>query len=90
MAKNENLPGDFKPGTGPVSVKTGLHPLHEAAMRLAEIGLGKSRSKAKTRDLVTMLLSHGARAWRGSQPTVRIHLHVSTDRGRRPIYMRLG
>jgi hypothetical protein len=64
-----------------------LNPLHEAAMRLA--GLGLSRSKEKTKDLVSMLLSHGARAWRQSQPEAGIHLHVAAHSGRSPVRMRL-
>jgi hypothetical protein len=64
-----------------------LNPLHEAAMRLA--GLGISRSKEKTRDLVSLLLSHGARAWRQSQPEAGIHLHVTAHSGRAPVRMRL-
>ncbi len=63
-----------------------LNPLHEAAMRLAGIGL--SRSKGKTRDLVAMLLSHGARAWRHSQPEVNIHLHVGIRYGRSAVRIR--
>ncbi len=64
-----------------------LNPLHEAAMRLA--GVGISRSKEKTRDLVTMLLSHGARAWRHTQPEAKIHLHVGTRAGRAPVRLKL-
>lgn len=43
-----------------------MHPLQQAAMRLADVREGRSRLKAK--DLVGLLLSHGARAWRASQP----------------------
>jgi hypothetical protein len=64
-----------------------LNPLHEAAMRLAGLGLG--RSKEKTRDLVSMLLSHGARAWRQTQPEAGIHLHVGAHSGRSPVRMKL-
>ncbi len=64
-----------------------LNPLHEAAMRLAGLGLG--RSKDKTRDLVSMLLSHGARAWRQAQPEAGIHLHVAAYSGRAPVRMKL-
>jgi hypothetical protein len=65
----------------------GLHPLHEAALKLA--GLGLTRSQTKTRDLVAMLLGHGARAWRSNQPEVRLHLHVTTPAGAHPIRFRL-
>jgi len=71
----------------PASKGSGLLPLHEAALKLA--GMGLNRSHEKTRDLVAMLLSHGARAWRGSQPMVDLHLHVTTPRGRHPVRMRL-
>ncbi|MFN3508635.1 MAG: hypothetical protein ACK4ZU_14235 [Allorhizobium sp.] len=64
-----------------------LHPLHEAAYRLAEIGLREKRSK--TKDLIGLLLSHGARAWRYSQPEASIHLHVSSQAGRFPVILRL-
>ena len=64
-----------------------LHPLHEAAMRIADIGLSKPR--AKTRDLVALLICHGARAWRSSQPEAGIHLHVTSHTGRAPIRLRL-
>jgi DNA replication and repair protein RecF len=43
----------------------------------------------KTRDLVAMLLGHGARAWRASQPEVQLHLHVITPKGAHPIRLRL-
>lgn len=78
--------------TGPAGRKNkangpSLHPLHEAAMRIADLGL--SRSRSRTRDIVGALLSHGARAWRSSQPSIRIHLHVSSQSGQSPIYLRL-
>jgi hypothetical protein len=65
----------------------GLLPLHEAALKLA--GMGLNRSHSKTRDLVAMLLGHGARAWRGGQPYVELHLHVKTPQGRHPVRLRL-
>lgn len=52
-------------------------------------GLGISKSREKTKDLVTMLLSHGARAWRHSQPEAKIHLHVTSRAGRSPVRMKL-
>lgn len=87
MAQNGNFQ-DFpnhspkKPGKG-----MGLLPLHEAAMKLA--GMGLNRSHEKTRDIVAMLLGHGARAWRSGQPSVELHLHVTTPRGRQPVRLRL-
>ena len=56
-----------------------MSPLHEAAMRLADFGLSKSRSR--TKDLVSLLLSHGARSWRASQPPTHLRLQVSGPGG---------
>lgn len=85
MAKNGNVSESAtKGGQGRMP---GLHPLHEAALKLA--GLGLTRSQTKTRDLVAMLLGHGARAWRASQPEVSLHLHVVTPGGNHPIRLRL-
>ncbi|MDK1492140.1 hypothetical protein QN219_19060 [Sinorhizobium sp. 7-81] len=88
MAVNENVPGvTVMPGKKTKSSRIGLHPLHEAAMRIADLGL--NRSKAKTRDLVGMLLTHGARAWRSTQPRAGIHLHVSAPGRRHPLRLRI-
>ncbi|MGA1803648.1 hypothetical protein [Rhizobium sp. HT1-10] len=88
MSMNENSP-DVSMVSGAKSRQRSyaLHPLHEAAMRIAEIGRGRSRSK--TKDLIGVLLCHGARAWRYSQPEARIHLHVSSSNRRAPVLMRL-
>ncbi|KQV81566.1 hypothetical protein [Rhizobium sp. Root1220] len=91
MAINENVP-EF-PAEGRITGKNprlGLHPLHEAALRLAEIGLQRPKAKsAKTKDLINLLLSHGARAWRYSQPEAHVHLHVTCPDGRAAVSMRL-
>lgn len=84
MAKNGNSETANKDGQ---SKTPGLHPLHEAALKLA--GMGLTRSQTKTRDLVAMLLGHGARAWRASQPEVSLHLHVITPKGDHPVRLRL-
>ncbi|CAN7352736.1 hypothetical protein [Neorhizobium tomejilense] len=88
MAMNENSAElAFKPAQKSRAKSVALNPLHEAAMRLA--GLGLNRSKEKTRDLVAMLLSHGARAWRHSQPEANVHLHIGIRAGRAPVRIRL-
>lgn len=88
MAMNENVPGVTPlPGRRSKPSRINLHPLHEAAMRIADLGL--NRSKAKTRDLVGMLLTHGARAWRSTQPRAGIHLHVTGPGRRHPLKMRI-
>ena len=89
MAMNENLfeiPSAARDDKRK-SLKGTLHPLHEAAMRIADIGLGRSRNK--TKDLVGMLLAHGARAWRSGQPAIGIHLHVGASERRHPVRLRL-
>lgn len=83
MANKESLPGKGRSHGNGFS----LHPLHEAALRIAEFGLMKP--KARTKDLVALLVSHGARAWRSSQPEVNVHLHVGRQGGRRPVHLRL-
>ncbi len=89
MAMNENAPDiTAAPGKKAKSPGIRLHPLHEAAMRIADIGL--NRSKAKTRDLVGLLLTHGARAWRSTQPRAAIHLHVTAPGRSRPLRVRIG
>jgi hypothetical protein len=87
MAQNGNFQ-DFPNQSGKRPAKsTGLLPLHEAAMKLAGMGLNKSHEK--TRDIVAMLLGHGARAWRSGQPVAELHLHVRTPKGRHPVRLRL-
>ncbi|MBP2445712.1 hypothetical protein [Rhizobium leguminosarum] len=90
MAINENVPGMPSDGRMPAKGRSSLHPLHEAALRLAEMGLPRPKAKSpKTRDLINLLLSHGARAWRYSQPEARIHLHVTSQDGSVPVQLRL-
>jgi hypothetical protein len=89
MAWNENQYGQRsdQDNQGQLAASQGLHPLHAAAFGLAELGLKPKRSK--TKDLIGLLLCHGARAWRYSQPEAKIHLHVSSMSGRFPVIMRL-
>lgn len=87
MGMNENGSGMTPtPDKKRKSPRAGLHPLHEAAMRIAELG---SRPRSKTKDLVTLLLTHGARAWRSTQPDAQIHVHVTSPSGRYPIRLRI-
>lgn len=88
MASNENRFDLSPPGTEVKKpYRPTLHPLHEAAMRIADLGLGRKRSV--TKDLIGILLCHGARAWRYSQPEANIHLHVRAPGGRAPVLLRL-
>ncbi|WP_182084560.1 hypothetical protein [Aureimonas sp. ME7] len=58
----------------------GLHPLNQAASRLSDYRDGRTRLRAK--DLVGLLLCHGARAWRSSQPRAELRLSVQSSSGR--------
>ena len=57
----------------------GMHPLQQASRRISEFRDGRSSLKAK--DLVGLLLCHGARAWRASQPVAHSRLRVRTPQG---------
>ena len=48
-------------------------------MRLAET---RKKPRLKTRDLVGLLLSHSARAWRSSMPYVSVKLAVLAPNGK--------
>lgn len=89
MSINENYPqGDFEGQERTVrNAGSVLHPLHEAAVRIADIGL--SRPRSRTKELVNLLLCHGARAWRSTQPEAKIHLHIGNRQGKAAVYMRL-
>ncbi|HEX8047585.1 hypothetical protein [Rhizobium sp.] len=90
MAMNENFPGFSLDGAGKTKPKGfALHPLHEAALRLADLGLNRSRSRSKTKDLIGILLCHGARAWRYSQPEAHIRLRIIAPNGQAPVQLRL-
>jgi hypothetical protein len=66
----------------PVSQAATLGSLRLAAMRLSD---ARKKPLLKTRDLVGMLLSHGARAWRSSQYPVHVKLSVRTPDGSRAV-----
>lgn len=90
MAMNENFPGFSLDGAGKTKPKGfALHPLHEAALRLADLGLNRSRSRSKTKDLIGILLCHGARAWRYSQPEAHIRLRITSPNGQAPVQLRM-
>ncbi len=89
MAVNENMPGQGNrpPVRRGSRLRGNLHPLHEAAIRIADIGL--ARPSSKTKDLVGLLLVHGARAWRSTHDPVAIHLYVTGISHRPALRMRL-
>lgn len=70
------------------SREPGVQALYQAAARLADIRRGGP--KFKTRDLVGLLLSHGARTWRNSLPHADVRLRVSTPTGRPAVRLSFG
>ena len=58
----------------------GVSTLRQAANRLADFR--SQGNRFKTRDLVALLLSHGARSWRASQPTAHVRVKVFAPNGR--------
>jgi hypothetical protein len=55
-----------------------LSVLRATANRLADV---RKKPRLKTRDLVGLLLSHSARAWRASMPSVTVKLAVKNANG---------
>lgn len=70
------------------SREPGVQALYQAAARLADIRRGGP--KFRTRDLVGLLLSHGARTWRNSLPVVDVRLRVVNPTGKQAVRLRLG
>ncbi len=66
----------------------GAHPLQQAAIRLSDVREGRSKLKAK--DLVGLLLCHGARAWRSSQPIAHTRIKVRTQAEHPAVRLRFG
>jgi hypothetical protein len=65
-----------------------LQALHQAANRLADARRGAP--KFRTKELVGLLLSHGARTWRNSLPRTNVRLRVCGPSGRQAIRLRIG
>lgn len=87
MTVDQESLGFFDPGSRKKSaVAAGMHPLHQASARIADFREGRSPLKAK--DLVGLLLCHGARAWRASQPIAYSRLDVKTPYGRPAVRLR--
>ena len=78
MRIEQNDQSFLAPSTTVVPVPSSLSVLRSAAMRLAET---RKKSRLKTRDLVGLLLSHSARAWRSSMPYVSVKLAVRSPTG---------
>lgn len=71
-----------------VSTDPSLQALHQAATRLADARRGTA--KFRTKELVGLLLSHGARTWRNSMPTTNVRLRVVSPEGRHAVRLRVN
>jgi hypothetical protein len=67
---------------------TGAQALYHASTRLADVQRGAPRFK--TKDLVGLLLSHGARTWRCTMPVARIRIRVFAPDGKPAIKLGLS
>lgn len=65
----------------------GMNALEQAAMRRPDFGLAGARRKAK--DLVGLLISHGARIRRATRPRTAIFLSVFTPTGEPAVHIGL-
>jgi hypothetical protein len=74
-----------RPKTAPDKSPAALG-LHEAAKQLAQQGL--MRPRLKTKDIVGYLLSHGARAWRGSLPVANPRVKALMPNGHLAVKIR--
>jgi len=68
------------------AAQIGMQALHQAAMSLSDFRRG--RSHFKTKDLVSLLLGHGARSWRASLPPVLVRLHAFAPDGKPAVKIR--
>lgn len=87
MAGKQDISGFVDPALEQDRPRANTHPLRQAAMRLADIG--RAGSRLKTKDLIGLLVSHGARAWRTSLPAVDVRVRATTPAGRAAVKIRL-
>lgn len=64
-----------------------LSVLRATALRLADT---RKKPRNKTRDLVGLLLSHSARAWRASMPSVKVKIAVKSANGNAAIRLSIS
>ena len=86
MTGKQDISGFVDPALEQDRPRANPHPLRQAAMRLADVR--SSRSRLKTKDLIGLLVSHGARAWRSSLPAVKVRVRVLTPAGRTAVKIR--
>ena len=84
--ENHHLTVPNRAGQWDDSLPVGSHPMQQAALRIGEVRDGRSRLKAK--ELVGLLLSYGARAWRSSQPVSYTRVRTVSPTGVIAVRMR--
>ncbi len=88
MTGQQNVLGFIDPRSQEgASSEVRMQPLHQAPMRLADIR--RASTRFKTKDLVGLLLAHGARSWRASFPAADIRLRVIAPEGKPAVKIRL-
>ena len=58
--------------------------------RIIRADYGEKRSARKTKDMIAVLLSHGARATRAAQPRAKILMNVYNPRGAKAVKIKLA
>lgn len=88
MSGQQDVLGFVDPGRQErTAAKVGMQLLHKAPMGLSDIR--RASTRFKTKDLVGLLLSHGARSWRASFPAADIRLRVLAPEGKTAVKIRL-
>lgn len=70
------------------AAEAGAAALGQAARRIAQLSGGTRRRR--TRDVVGLLLAHGARAWRLAQPEAIVTLRVTAPNGTMAVKLSIG
>lgn len=70
------------------AAEAGAAALSQAARRIAQLSGGTKRRR--TRDVVGLLLAHGARAWRLAQPAATVSLRVTAPNGATAVRLSIG
>lgn len=79
MTAEHDTIGLREPRRGRTRAADAGRTLRNAALRIAE--LRHAGSRLRTSELVALLLSHGARSWRASQPPANVRLRVFAPDG---------
>lgn len=88
MRRQQNFLGFIDPRSKErAAAEIGMHPLHQSTVGLSNVR--RTGSRFKTKDLVGLLLAHGARSWRATLPVASLRLAVITPDGKSAVQIRL-